>query len=211
MHYSSLSSFWHMRYMVPIICIPQFWLLALRPPCTHMHAENKGPYSEKQLKMEFNESTGQNEVLRHFAWLDNCIDQQPDKRHLDPFISLSLYFLIPAPSQTTQIFPFPCLWFLLSSSDNSLVQWQNVPLCIPHWVSYLYRQFPHSAFKVDWRPSTVNWWGWVSLIAHGADTLLGCPGRSQVERLIPLPELFGLSGLLLCLWASSNAWRWAFL
>lgn len=64
--------------------------------------------------MEFNESTGQTEVLRHCAWLDKCIDQQPDKRHLASFISLSLYFLVPAPSLATQTFPFPCLWFLLS-------------------------------------------------------------------------------------------------
>lgn len=106
--------------------------------------------------MEFNESTGQTEVLKHCAWLDKCIDQQPDKRHLASFISLSLYFLIPAPSQATQIFPFPCLWFLLSLFDNSLVQWQNASLCIPHWVSFLYRQFLHSAFKVAWRPSTLT-------------------------------------------------------
>lgn len=47
MHHSSLSSCWHPRCMVTMIYSPQFWLLALRPPCIYMHTENKAPYSEK--------------------------------------------------------------------------------------------------------------------------------------------------------------------
>lgn len=147
--------------------------------------------------MEFNESTGQNEVIRHRAQPDKHIDQQSDKKYLASSISLSFYFPIPIPPQITQIPPFPCLWFLLQLSDSGLVQSPNAPPCIPYWIPYLHSQ------PVGWPGEPLP-----LPAGDGAHSLPGCPARGRVGGPIPLPAALGFFMSMETSLHSQNVTRW---